>query len=336
MSVTRTYGLINAKIRARRSGFIDESTLRSMASAKDLSELLGQLGKTRLREWAESQINSDYEQLETALWREELRHLTVLRKDCHAGAARTLEVLLHRYEAERFKAFLRQWQKDRSHIAILRDFIQYPLDWDRLFAAETLEALAVCAGPFREPIESVLDDFKIHGLFVVELAIDKDVFARFEKTIESLGYFDRKIARRLLGVEADLKNLDWIGRFRKYYQIPAAEVASFLLPMGYRLKPREIQEAVAGGAVLPALERISHGLPSAFKKNDWTPESLERFLLHTEASLARWAFAEFPLSVGSILGYAAQLKIEFMNLRMLMFAKYYKLPSQETEALLVL
>jgi vacuolar-type H+-ATPase subunit C/Vma6 len=336
MNFMRTYGLVNAKIRARRSGFLDESTLRTMASAKDLAELLSQLGKTRLREWAEEQIHSDYGKLETALWREELRHLEVLRKDCKGNAAKMLEAIFHRYEAERFKAFLRQWQKDKNRVEIIRDSIQYVFDWDRLVASESIEDLAKASGPFQEPIESVLEEYKTRGLFIVELAIDKDVFARFEKTIASLGAFDRKIANRLLGAEADLKNLEWIGRFRKYYQIPAAEAASYLLPMGYRLKPREIQEAVSGGSIQSALERITHGVSSTYKKGEWTTESLERFLMQTQASLGRWAFAEFPLSVGSILGYAAQLKIEFMNLRMLMFAKYYKLPSQEAESLLVL
>lgn len=81
-------------------------------------------------------------------------------------------------------------------------------------------------------------------LFPVEMALDRNLFSVILQICRALG---GRMGRRLLdffGTEADLANLSWIRRGRRYFAMDAAELTGMLLPGGRRISSRELSDLV--------------------------------------------------------------------------------------------
>jgi vacuolar-type H+-ATPase subunit C/Vma6 len=172
----------------------------------------------------------------------------------------------------------------------------------------------------------------------VELASDKAMFARVWKAGMALNGRDRSIVRGLVGIEIDLKNLDWISRFRNYYKLPFVEIRELLLDNGSRLTADSLMKMASEDRIADARARITRGTGIPTPDSDDSTSRLdvmERFLANVLLSEAKRAFRGNPLSIGSILGYFYCLRMETRNLKTLFAAKRYGLTAQQAEPLLI-
>ena len=191
---------------------------------------------------------------------------------------------------------------------------------------------------FQRVLNSVQRDYiETKSLFPLELAIDRHIYQRLLDMKSFMNARDRRILERLIGIEIDLKNLEWIGRFKKYYDLTSAQIADYLLPYGYRLGVNQIRESLAGESLSSVLIQIIRGMrvdmPAEIEE-DFALEALDQFLKDVLMREARRVFGEFPFSVGSILGYFYLMRLELNNLRTLVQAKLYEYPPERTENLL--
>jgi V/A-type H+-transporting ATPase subunit C len=150
---------------------------------------------------------------------------------------------------------------------------------------------------------------------------------------------DHRVARRLLGIEVDLKNLDWLSRFKKYYEIPTADIGHMLLSSGYHLSMDTLREVITTGNYVKAFSSVVKGfeIPSGEKSDENAAlEFMEKILYQILFVEAEKAFAQFPFSIGAIFGYFYLIRIETRNIRTLIHAKIYGLPPQSVESLLVM
>ncbi len=164
---------------------------------------------------------------------------------------------------------------------------------------------------------------------------------------------DRAVVRRLVGIEIDLKNLDWISRFRNYYKLPFAEIRDLLLPNGSKIGAEALADFAAEGRMSDAAARVARGTGILLPESDIFPreqsrpadrdaifgasqlDAMERFLSHILLSEARRAFRGNPLCIGSILGYFYCLRMETRNLKTLLTGKRYGIPAPQIESYLV-
>ena len=343
MSSIGTYGFINAKVRAMRSFLLTESVYRMMAGSQSLKEMLTILSQTRFRKLVEKLKSEDITEIEQALIQEEIGQLRAIEKNSSGMVCRLVSLFLERYEGERLKALLRRWHhKKEGEIPVFQDkiFYDFPVE-SIILAGQIEEVVSLLEGtPFQKILADVAAIYKERkSLFPLELAIDRDLFDRLWRAIEPLNSKDRHIANKLLGIEIDLKNLNWIGRFKHYYNILPATLPDFLLPHGYRLRSGEIQRVVTGGSVSEVLTDVARGAGITFPEEQERGtdfDALERFLYQVLYVEARRAFGEFPFSIGAIFGYFYLMRIETKNIRTLLQAKAYELSNQEIEAHLVL
>lgn len=341
MESVRQYGFINAKIRAMKSEFLSDAAYRAMAALKEIRELFSYLSQTRYREMAENIEPKTPETLERALFWEEIRRLKIIEEFSKAGTKKILNLFLERYEAEKLKTILRCWhssEKDAGYL--IREPICYSYPVDSLLSSKNLdEFVKLLEGtPFQSTLKDrqpVYEEKK--SLFPIEVALDQTVFERLWKASGSLSKTDRDILRRLVGIEIDLKNLDWVLRFRNYYKLPASEINSLLLTHGFRFGPEGIQRMLAEDRVHETLLDMSRSASIPLTGSEESPalDALELFLYQMLFSEAKKAFRGFPLSIGAVLGYVFLLRIESRNLRTLAHAKGYNMSAQETEPFLV-
>lgn len=337
-----TCGFINAKVRTMRSFLLTESVYRALVSAQTVEEFFSVLSQTRFRGAVEKIKDKTPEEIEEALLLEEIQGIRLIEKNSRGSFRALVSLFLDKYEVEKLKILLRSWYR-RKRIAprILRESIVYDFPVDAIVAASDLDDIVtLLAGtPFQGVLYRAAQEYEEKGsLFSLELALDKDLFHRLWEATESLPKKDRRIARRLLGIEIDLRNIQWIGRFRKYYNMSSAEIGNVLLPYGYRMEEGDYQKLASGGDILKAvgLIRKEAAALQEFSQEESDLNSVERILYHILLLEAKRAFREFPFSIGSILGYIVLLQIETKNLKTLYEAKMYKLSSQQAEDLLVL
>ena len=342
MEAVREYGYINAKVRAMRSRFLTESVYRSLASARDAKEVASQLGATRYRDAFNSVDIQSPEAVEQALERVEIGELKAIEKFSRSDSQKMVRVLLERYDAERLKAVLRLWHtKAKPSESSIAEPSVLPIPFDAILSAQQFgQIIDLLEGtPFQEAlIQSSAAYEERKTLFPVELAIDRSLFGRIWKAGMALNHRDRMIVRRLVGIEIDLKNLDWISRFRNYYKLPFIEIRELLLENGSRLTAESLQKMASEGRITDAYTRVTRGTGVPTPDSGASTSQLdvmERFLAHVLLSEAKRAFRGNPLSIGSILGYFYCLRIETRNLKILFAGKRYGLTAHQLEPLLI-
>jgi vacuolar-type H+-ATPase subunit C/Vma6 len=342
MEAVREYGYINAKVRAMRSRFLPESVYRSLASARDTKEMVGQLGSTRYRDAFASVDIQSPEAVEQALERMEIGELKAVEKFSQSDSQRMVRILLERYDAESLKAVLRLWHaKQKPSGALPGESAILPIPFDAISSAQQfVQIIDLLDGtPFQEALARSATAYEERkSLFPVELAIDRSLFERIWKAGMALNARDRMIVRRLVGIEIDLKNLDWISRFRNYYKLPFVEIRELLLENGSRLTADSLQKMASEGRITDAYARVTRGTGVPTPEADASTtqlDAMERFLAHVLLYEAKRAFRGNPLSIGSILGYFYCLRIETRNLKTLFAAKRYGLTAHQVEPLLI-
>jgi len=338
-----TYGFINAKVRAMRSFLLDKSDYQALTKAENIDELFSILSKTHYRNVIEKLESREPALVEQAFFLGGIERLKLLGKSSKGNVRKIIVSLFDRYEGERLKIILRCWhKKDEKIIELYRSKIIYDFPVDTIISAgDITEVVALLKGtPFYNVLAKEITAYLEHKtLFPLELAVDRDYFTRFWKTAESLSSKDKLIVSRLVGLEIDILNLNWMGRFKKYYDISSTDIIEMLLPYGYRIKSGEIQDVLAGGSVKRLLEKVMGSptsfLPEEVQGEESSLELMERVLYQVLLSEANRAFGQFPFTIGVIMGYFILIRIEIKNIRTLIEAKMYGLSPDETEALLI-
>ncbi len=337
-----TYAMVNAKVRAMRSDLISPNTFQNMMDARNLHDLISRLSHTRLEDVIKQVKEDDPVALEKVLFQSEISELLKIKKYSKGTPDVLIDIFLQRYEGERLKAILRSWHGKEELDPIYYTKIRDTLQVDALLSTQTIEEFLyqLNESQFRKPLEAHFQTYKDRKtLFPLELAIDKYVFQQLFDCLKTFDRNDRAIAKRLVGVEIDIKNLDWIGRYRRYYKLSSAEIANLLLPNGYRIGSSQIQEIMAGKDLFQAIM----GLPglsalSIDKSQDESLafEAMEQFLYKLLYQEAGHAFGQFPFSIGAILGYYYLLKIESKNIKTLLYAKAYGIAESQIQELVIL
>jgi vacuolar-type H+-ATPase subunit C/Vma6 len=342
MPALARYGFINAKVRAMKSSLLDAPLYRALAAAKDNREFTAILGKTKFHELAGRIHWQNSIPAERDFMVEEIRELQKVEHYSSRSLKPFLSLLLERYEAEKIKTILRLWHdKSGDRGLVIHETIVHDVPMDDMLSAPTLGDVAECLSgtPFHDPLIRHADAYsEKKNLFPVEMAIDRDVMARIWEAAGRMAGRDRRIIERLIGMEADIKNLIWIGRFKHFYGLSPSEVMETILPFGYRIEKDRWQRIVEEGKIQEAFGDV---LPKG--SGDWKKiENVERLLEAVEkffyAALWReaiWAFMQFPFSIGSILGFFYLIRIETRNLLMILEAKAYGMAPDRIESLLI-
>jgi len=342
MTAIGTYGTINAKVRAMRSFLLSPAKYRNLIEIKDMRGLLSGLSETPYGDVLKTVDIQDTEQFEAALLRQEISRFRAIEKHTRKEPNRFIQLLLERYDCERFKILLRYWHKRNLAIPdILYDYVVYPIDAEHFkTAVQPADLIPLLEGtPYQSVLSKTVSEYTNRkSLFPVELALDKRMFQVILDHIQSFRKKDRVIAKKLLGLEIDIKNMEWFYRYRHYYDLASAEVLNLLLPYGYRFTADMIRRLAEGDNLLkvisdaiPGIEFPEHGDGTDIQFMEGLMQMLYHLLYHE----AGRAFSDFPFSIGSMLGYFYHLRFETRNIRTLAYAKYYNLSAEQTEMQLI-
>ncbi len=342
MPAVGRHSYTNAKVRAMRSHLVMDTLYQSLVAAPTLSAMLALLSSTHLSKLGQKNPAILPDEIQKQLAEEEMRQLQTLKKHSKGDSHDLMLCFLERSDAELLKVLLRRWHhKETVSGSPISITALHAIPVSTIIEAGSLAEIAdlLDGTPFRSILARQVAAFEREkNLFPIEFAIDQYVFGRLWDTVQAFPRKDRQIAARLVGIEIDLKNIQWIDRYVTFYHLPAAEVRDLVLAHGFHIGPEQVQYLASGGDVRDVLGKLTHDAPTLkpLTGDDRLGRNLiERVLTQILLSEANRAFSAFPFSVGSVIGYIYLLRFETQNIRMLIDAKEYGLSPEAAEELLI-
>lgn len=340
-----TYSVVNAKVRSRLSTLLSPALIDRLAEVRDLAEFYSTLAGTVYEEvFAHPEIAFDPRVGERMLLEREIEWHTELLKDLRGAEKALVAHFLEKYEIENLKTVLRIREGQRSLEEMrymLRRSLPHALPYQAIAEAASLEdVLGYLAGtPFRAAIGEVMDSYEEkQTLFPVEINLEIDYYRRLQERVEALGRRDRRIARRLVGLEIDQKNLGWLVRLKFYYDVPTGDLMDYNIPGGYRMTRESLRQALRAesiGEVLSlALEKSFKNALELLVRGEGLSKLylLEIILWNYLIAEAKRTLGGFPFTIGTVLSYLILKRTEIRNIITILNGKVYRMDRGEIES----
>ena len=337
------YAFINAKLRTRISMILTDEFMDRPARAHTLLEAIEQFRGT------------DYQQIETVydrtgdlkmveyeLFKREIAIHVEMEKYTEGEVLDFISALTTRYEIETLKQILRLWfdkvvrNRDitEAYIYLYREKIHNNLKANAILETEEPEKITSLLSdtPYGAVVKKPLEDVSFKkSIFAVEMALDGYFHEQLFRRTEHLSDTDRETARRLLGVEIDLLNINLLVRFRNFYKLSMEETLSSLLPHGRSISRESLSsltlESDPAGVLGEVLKRRYPGMSGMLSAQGTDSYSrlifMERMLDKILEQEVHKVLAGYPFTIGIILVYFVLKRAEIRRISTLLNAKYY-------------
>ena len=171
--------------------------------------------------------------------------------------------------------------------------------------------------------------------------LDRDYFDRLWRQIDRLPRKDREIAKRMVAIEIDIENISGLIRLKGYYDLPFGEVASMMLPRGYKTNQqllrsiffKELGQATSGGLAQGPYHDLAELLGKGMDRSQL--RLMEGVLTQVSLQEARRVLAGFPFTIGTILGYLILKRLETRNIISILYSKSYGMKPDQIRGILV-
>lgn len=350
-----TYAFINAKLRARISKLLGEEFFRTLARSRTLVEAVGHLAQTEYAPAADIYSQTgDVKLVELEVVRVERRALSGLRRYIPDGITPFADAVLDQYQVASLKQALRLWfersirgRPVEAKVAyLLRGEDAEPVPVDAIVNARDKDDLLSLVAPLpyggelTQPLSRLADE---QSLFWAEVRLDRWYAEHLVAAAKRLSRRDADAALRLLGIQIDVQNVNWLVRMKHYHRFNEAQLSAALVAGGTIFGTEELVKAYRSerpiDAVIAGLgSRYSSVVPSSAPHEESNPvrrlglveELLRSILFHDiHATLGG-----YPFTIGTMVAYFLLKQNEARTLRTVLDGKHYQLSQERIEELL--
>jgi V/A-type H+-transporting ATPase subunit C len=348
----KKYGFINAKLRARIGKILSEDFFQRMARSSSLTEAAALLRDTDFAV-VESTYNKtgDLKMGELALIKREIDLYLEIVRLLEGGVAGFVRALSIRYEIENLKHALRLWfdrsVRNRSIQDsvgyIYRGAIYHSFDADEIINADDVEGVtrALRETPYARILEDKEARFKLlKSLFPFEVALDHYYYRQLLSETEKLAPRDREIAKKIIGVEIDLMNVNWMIRFKNSFNLSPDEAVKYIIPQGQDIdaetvrtsyeSPVELLSSIINKRYTPMKPLLTTETPDLGSRLVLIERLLEEIMLYE----VRRTLSGYPFTVGVVLAYFLLKRNEIKKVMTILNAKYYSLSEERIKSVL--
>lgn len=348
------YSFINAKLRARISKILPDEMFDELAKAPSVDAalaLLREMPFARLEEIYSQ--TGDLKQAELEMLRSEIELYRNIIQYVHPNTAQLIDALLTQFEIDNLKNAVRIYferkirgssMKSSAHY-VLYERIIHDIPIDIIVNADNFDEVAgACEGtPYNQIIKKYSHTVESDkSLFRMEVALDHLYYERLLSAIDKLDRRDRSIALRLTGVEIDLQNINWIIRFKNFYNLPLDAVLAAIVPGGFNLDKAVMSELYSAQNVTSVLQGfVKRKYPElSALLSAQTSDSTSRLLLirrildEIRKNEVHRILSGYPFTVGIILSYFVLKRDELKKIRTILNAKYYGIEQERIESMI--
>jgi V/A-type H+/Na+-transporting ATPase subunit C len=353
-----TYGFINAKLRARISNLLPKETMMRIARSGSLSEAVHVLDETAFAPAVQVFVSTgDLLLMELEIARIERESLQELRGFCRQYAddevSLFIEIFLDRFLLSDVKNAIRLWFERVLRGRSVEDKLPYFLRTGAhhdvpveaiVNASDAEELSRVTRGlPFGSVISGSISQVTGEkSLFPLETALDRWYYQELRAAAGKLNRRDRDTALRLIGIEIDVINANWLVRLQTYYGLDAARAVSFLLPGGTVADEKTITKIAESPRPAHAVYKLfGRKAGIAGEEPGDGRDRHTRFLALLEGVFqdlylaeCRRAIGGYPFTIGIILAYTALKQQETRMIITAINGKNYNLDPERIGELL--
>lgn len=339
------YGALFGKASAMSGKLLRQNDYRALMQKKSVSEVVLYLKHNTqygsiLSDVDEKNIRRD--NLENLLKRDLLKDYTKLIKFTRGQLKEFIKIRYIKKEIESLKLIIRAFEAGKAAYKDLEDSLVFMAKHDainipRLALSRNLEEFisGLKGTQYYKLLKPFISEDYENRLFNMEMVLDLFYLANTRKTYQKLlDKPDSKIVRELLGIEADIFNIFWIYRSKRFYNMEPEIIKSYAAHLVYKLKKRTIETLISTSdfeKYFDLVRKTPYGLlfegdnQKLFEHN-----YLEYIYKHHKRQ-----FRAQPFSIACILSYLRIKEIELNNIISIIEGVHYNLPEKKLQKFVV-
>ncbi len=199
------------------------------------------------------------------------------------------------------------------------------LDLEALQAARTLEQFreSLDGSRFYRPLK-LLEGINEPTLFDYETELDTFAFITiWQEKNKLLNKKEQKTLEQIYGQQFDLLNLIFVFRYKKFYDLPAEQIAPLLIPINHRLKPEKIRMLLATDSEDEFWQVVGTTYYAKYLKDFRSEGQLEELYNRLMDEVIQKRAKEEPYSAASIYAYLHDKEKEVALITRLIEAIHY-------------
>jgi len=258
MSSIIRYAAVNTKIRAMEGEMLTDDDYRSLLSQPSIPDVVEYLiSKTSYREaFRGIDVGSLHRgDLETILKRYAVDLLVKLGHYFQDRYRKFHRILLMGYEVEDLKVLIRAVYTERDYINNRHPLIYIgrygSIDFHSLAASRSFSELVerLRGTEYYPYLVPLANRNQREDQFQIEMALDLSYLSIYKKHLKLLNRDEQTEICRIQGMRADLLNLQWIYRGKKFYNLPPEVLLNYTIGFDGHLNYRTIKDLCYSGTV---------------------------------------------------------------------------------------
>ena len=339
------YAAINTKIRAMEGEFLKREDYLNLLKMKSVAEAARYLKEHVSYSQLLGEIKPDTvsrRDIEEILKRNMIKNIDKLIHYFRGDYKKFIRSLYIKYEIEDLKTLARSIFNGREPgdiekpLSFLGKYSQ--IKPEKLYQAKTIRDLiySLEGSEFFEFLIPLVDGRR-ENLFRLEMALDTGYFNIIRSRRLKISSKDRNLVKKWEGLVADLNNIQWIYRGKKFYHLSPEELLNYTINFGDKLTYKDRQKMCYTENLEQLYQMV---LASAygflFKKeelstNIYMERRINRFIYYKLRELNR----KFPLSIIQTIAYVWQFELEIKDIISIIESIRYDLPREEAKKFLV-
>jgi len=339
------YSAVNTKIRVMEKEFLRREDYLNMLQKKSVAEVARYLKENISYGKLLGGIHLDTvsrRDLEDILKRNMIKNMDKLIHYFWDDYKDLVRSLYMKYEIEDLKVLARSIFNGK-----VPETIEKPLSFlgkysrvnpKRLFKSKTIRDLiySLEGSEFFEVLNPLVDG-KRENLFRFEMALDMGYFNIIQSRRLKISGEDRKMLKKWEGMVADLYNIQWIYRGKKFYHLSPEELLNYTINFGDRLTFAD-RQGMCYTKNLEELYRMTINTVYGFlfKKEEisrdiYMERRINRFMYYKLMAMTH----KFTMSIIQTIGYVWSLEFEIRDIISIIESIRYDLPPEEARKFLV-
>lgn len=346
MDKVTVYAAVNTKIRALEGDFLKQEDYINLLQKKSVADIARYLKDNTSYGKLLGDIRIDRisrKDMEEILKRNMIKNMDRLMhyfRDDYRDFIRSFYI---KYEIEDLKILARAIFNGSELDVITERSLSFlgkysRVDPEKLFRSKTIEELiySLEGSEFFEILKPLLDG-KRGNLFRFEMALDMGYFSILESRRKNISKQDREVLKKWEGMVADLYNIQWIYRGKKFYRLSPEELLNYTMNFGDKLTFAE-RKAMCYAKNFDELYRMTmdSGYGFLFKKEEMSRDiymerRINRFLYYRLKALVR----KYPMSIIQTVGYVMSLEYGIRDIISIIESTRYDMPPEQARKFLV-
>jgi len=336
-NVTR-FAAVNAKIKTMEGRFLKDEDYESLLKLESVAEVAGYLKeKTAYRDILTSVDTASVHRgmLENLIKQNMVKSIDRIIHYFTGDYKSFIKTLYAKYEIEELKAIARAIFNDRD-AGDLRSgaFLgKYSgLDTERVFEAKSIRDIiyALEGSEFYKFLIPLVDGNFTENLFRFEMILDMSYYSILQKEWSRLAKRDIGILHQAQGIIADLLNIQWIYRGKKFYRLSPEELLNYTINIGRRLDFNLLKSLCYTQSLEEFFRLVKTTRYSFMFKEDETTDifmerRMERYIYFELRALVK----NYNLSIISAFAFIIFLEYEVKDIISIVEAIRYKVPGEQ-------